>query len=207
MDDNPTIIETPGLFRNKTVKKLIFTEGGLTIEKPLSFDPVVFVPAEDIVAFRYGIKWLSGYAFTIGRTYLVEIQDNKGQIIPVKLPSLYGIKKNVYLDIWAGIIEQLWLYYLKTIFEGFYNQYKNKERFDLSGVEFHPFGIMLNGKGLFWDEIALSNYKTYFVVHGRENVKLLWSCNFKNDWNAYLLQKLLKTIIKDVDELKAPGIA
>ena len=194
-------IEITAFFRKKISLILVFGEQGLSIEKPLSFDPVLTIDADQIVAFRYGINWISGYQFNIGRQYIVEILDERGQIFPVKLRSMYGIRRNIYYSKWSDIVAALWHFYFRQLFEMRFQQYRYKERFDFAGVEFHPFGIKFDEYSLFWNEIRLSNYKSYFVVHHYEDLKKRKSFNFKNDWNASLLQVLLKEIKREQDRL------
>jgi len=198
------IVEIPGLLRNKIYKILTFTADGLKVEKPLSFDPIVFIPADTIASFRYGVKWIRGYKFIFGRQYIIEVQDKTGEIFSVKLTSLYQIRRKAYSKIWSDIFNQLFIYYFKSLLENYYSLYKSKQRFDISSVEFHPFGIRFNDQGLFWNEIALSNYKTYFMIHDRENIKKLHRISFMNDWNAFLLQRLLKKIIEEQNSFRNP---
>ena len=201
IENKTTGIEIPAFFGKKISRILSFGEQGLSIEKPLSFDPVLTIDADKIVAFRYGINWIRGYKFNIGRQYIVEILDEHGQIFPIKLRSMYGKRRNIYYSKWSDIVDALWHFYFRQLFEMRFELYRCKERFDFAGVEFHPFGIKIDGYNLFWNEIALSNYKTYFVVHHREDLKKRKSFNFKNDWNAFVLQVLLKEIKKEQEQL------
>jgi hypothetical protein len=195
--DKPVIIEFPGFLRNKIVKKLTFTSEGLTIEKPLSFGPSIFIPAKDITSFRYGIKWLSGYAFTIGRQYVIELNSLNGEIMPIKLKSLYQIRRKKYGDIWAEIIEQLWASYFQKLYTDYCDLYHSNRKFELAGIEFHQSGIAFGNKSLLWDRIALSNYRTYFMIHDKDDLNKKHSISFMKDWNAYLLQKLLRQIVEE----------
>ena len=200
MSNDSGIVRIPGFFRGKIVKVLTFTSDGLTIEKPLSFDPVIDIAAERIVAFRYGVNWVRGYKFPIGRQYLVEILDADNHITRINLKSVYGIKRRVYGDIWRDIVNQLWSHYFHDKLTGYFNHYQNGEPFDLAGIEFSSFGIKLDNKCWLWDEFALSNYRTYFVVHNKTNLQKKRSFSFSNDWNALLLQSLLKAIVNDQKE-------
>lgn len=169
------------------------------IEKPLSFDPPVFIAADDICAFRFGINWISGYAFTIGRQYIIQIQDQNKKVYDIKLGSYYTIRRRLYTQIWSDIFDKLWANYFYRHLNNYYDLYNKKQEFDLVDVRFQPFGISWDDKSLFWNEIALSNYKAYFVIHHKMDLKKTKSCSFKNDWNAFILQQLLKHIIKEQD--------
>lgn len=202
-NDTSEIISVPGLIRNKIYKKLIFKSEGLTIEKPLSFDPPVFIAADDICAFRFGVNWIRGYAFTIGRQYVIQLEDSHKKTYDIKFSSYYTIRRKLYTQVWLDIFDKLWVNYFHKRFSYYYDLYHKKQTFDLVNVKFHPFGISWDDRSLFWNEIALSNYKTYFVIHHREDLKKTKSCSFKNDWNAIILQHLLKEIIKEHDSYRA----
>lgn len=203
MEDVTTLIEIPSFFQNRITKKVIFTRDGLTIEKTRSFEPPVYIEAENILSFRYGVKWISGYQFTIGRQYIVELLDIQQQVTSIKLTSVYRIKRKTYAKIWSDIINQLWDNYFINKLNYYTDLYTKKEEFALCGVHFHPFGISWEDGSMFWNEIALSNYKTYFTIHKRDDLKKTKHYSFKNDWNALLLQLFLKHIIKEQDSFRA----
>lgn len=196
-DDVENIVLIPGLLQDKIYKKLIFTKEGLTIEKPMSFAPVDFISAADINSIRYGINWLRGYCFVIGRQYIIQVQDVNNHVTSIKLNSYYGIRSKAYGKLWSDIFQQLWKNYFADIFGYYQNMYNQKQEFELAGVKFHPFGISWDNSSLFWDEIALSNYQTYFMIHHRNDPQKTKGCNFLRDWNAIILQHLLKYVIKE----------
>ena len=193
--NGPAIVEIPSFFRNKAVKRLIFNKQGLKIEKLNSFDPAVFIAAENIVAFRFGAPAVRGYAFAIGRRYFIEVKDSGDNIHKIQFKSYYGVRRETYTKVWSEIITQLWNYYFSEICSKKFQLYKKLQVFDFAGVSFLFDGIRWDTKNkLLWNEIALSNYKTYFTVHHVQNSKQHKSFNFDNHWNAVVLQYLLKKI-------------
>jgi hypothetical protein len=194
----PNIIEIPSLFQNKTFKKLTFTNEGIKIEKPLSFEPPVFIPSENINAFRYGVVWIRGYKVIFGRHYVIETKDFQNNVFKIKLKSYYGIRCKVYFELWSEIWGQLWKHYFSNMLNYYTDLYNIQQIFELAGVKFLTDGISWDKKNkLLWKDIALKNYKTYFMVHHAENLNEHKSCNFANDWNAFILQSLLKNIIEE----------
>ena len=206
MSDAPYIIEIPGLLRNKINKKIVFEKEGLTIEKTNSFIPGVFIPAEDINSFRFGVNWIRGYKFTFGRQYIIQVQDFNNNITSIKLGSYYQIRRKAYSKIWVEIFEQLWQYYFINSFNYYIELYKINQEFEIAGIKFQPFGISWHNGNLFWNEIALSNYQTYFMIHHRDNVKKNVSLNFKNDWNSFILQCVLKEIVKEQNSYRSSAV-
>jgi len=199
MENLTSKIEIPSLIQNRIYKKLTFREEGLFVEKTRSFDPPVFIPAVNLVAFRYGVKPIRGYAFVIGRQFQVELLDSAGKITSIKETSYYRLKRKAYNEIWADTISQLWSSYFVNTFNYYYELYNIKQQFVLSDVKFYPFGISLDNHNLFWNEIGIKNYQTYFTIHHRDDLKKIKHRNFKNDWNALILQTLVKAIIKEQD--------
>ncbi|MBS1524612.1 MAG: hypothetical protein JST19_03120 [Bacteroidetes bacterium] len=205
METKPDVVEIPGFVQKKIAKRINFTSDAITIDKPLSFDPPTLIYAKDIIAFRYGVQWIRGYKFILGRRYVVQIMGRDNQIYSIKLTSVYKIRSDIYYDAWSDIINGLWRHYFYDKYVAFLKLMKEKQDFELGGVNFHPYGISWPDGSLSWDEIALSNYKTYFMIHHRENLKKNFSRNFSNDWNAAILQSLLKEVVKEYDKMLRPS--
>jgi len=194
--DASNVVEIPSFFQNKTSKKFTFTKEGIKIEKLMSFDPSVLLPSENICAFRYGVSLTRGYVFVIGRQYFIEIKDLQNKIFKIKLKSLYGIKRETYYKKWSDIFNQLWRNYFSDVLNYYTELYNIHQIFELAGVKFLSEGISWDNKNkLLWEEIALSNYRTYFMIHHIQNPNQNKSISFSTDWNAFILQSLLKRII------------
>jgi len=171
---------------------------GLIIEKPFSFDEPVFIAAEDITAFRLGMRWIRGLYFIIGRQFIVELKHQNGSKTKIKLISLYAIRDQKYNELWLEIVEQLYHNYFSSQLQLYVELYEMKQSFNLSGLTFLGDGIIWSkNKQLNYDQLALSNYRTYFVIHNTMNPRQNISFRFLNDWNAYLIQSLLKYIVED----------
>jgi len=198
MSEQNQILEIPGLFSNKISKRLIFETEGLTIEKPFSFDSSLFIPAENLSAIRLGVKWIRGLWCVLGRQYIIELKHPDGRITKLNLNSFYGLRVQTYEEAWTDTINHLYSFY----FSGHLNLYMEllhmRQSFELLGVTFHNDGISWGKNGILpWRQIALSNYRSYFVVHHKQNVRLNKSFNFLNDWNAYILQAIIKYVIEE----------
>lgn len=192
------IVEIPGLIQKKISRKIMFNDDGLTIEKPLSFDPKVFIPSENISAFRFGIKDLYGYKFVFGRQYFIETRDFNNKIHKIRLNSYYGIKRKTYYKAWAELLQYLWDFYLVNQLSYYTELYNIQQMFELAGVAFHADGISWDKKNkLLWNEIAVKSYQTYFMIYDIDNPKKYKCCVFSIDWNAVVLQSLLKDIVKE----------
>lgn len=198
MTRSQNIIEIPGLIQDRICDRLIFAEKGLTIERPLSFDHRVFIDGQDIAAFRFGMKELRGIKFVFGRQYFIEIKNFNCEITRIKLNSFYGIKSKEYYKIWAGLLQELWDFYLDNQLNYYTELYNIQQMFDLAGVTFHHDGISWDKNNkLPWDKIAIKSYRNYFMIHHEDKPMQYKCCVFSIDWNAVILQSLLKDIVKE----------
>ena len=190
------IIEIPALISNKVVRKIVFAESGLSIEKPLSIDGDLFIPCEDIAGFRFGIKDMHIFDMTFCRRYFIEVKDYQNKIYRLKLNSYYGFKREAYYKVWAESLDYFWDFYMESQLSFYMELFNMRQTIELSGVTFNSDGISWDDNSLSWNEIAVSSYQTHFVIHHAEDLALSKCCVFSIHWNAVVLQTLLKEIIK-----------
>ena len=81
------------------------------------------------------------------------------------------------------------------MFNYYADMYNIGQAFELAGMQFDAYGISWDKNKLLWHEIALKNYRGYFMIHHINDPLQHKSCNFGKDWNAHILQHLLKSII------------
>jgi hypothetical protein len=188
------VVEIPGFLTRSIVKKFIFGAEGVTIENAgIPF----FLPAEKISAFRYGVKWTTGYKFVFGRQYFIELKDFQNKVYKIRLSSIYGIRRNTYYDVWSEIFKQLWNHYFVNMLHYYTDLYNIGQPFELAGINVDAKGISWDRKHqLDWKDVGISNYRTYFMLYNAGNPREYKSCSFDNDWNARILQVLLKAILK-----------
>ena len=192
------IIDIPGLIQARTSKSVIFTGDGLTIEQPFKTVSNIFVKNGDISAFRFGIKELKLYKFSLGREYYIEIKDFRCKITRIKLYSIYGARRKEYYKIWADLLQNLWDFYFDSHLSYYTELYNIQQFFELSGVTFFPDGIAWDKDNkLPWDKIEIKSYQNYFLIHHADNPRQYKCCVFSIDWNAVILQSLLKDIISE----------
>ncbi len=192
--DVSNIVEIPAFLQNKIAKRITFDTEGITVE---SAGPKVFIPSENINAFRYRIVWTRGYRYVFGRQYLIETKDFNNKVFQIKLNSIYGIRRKAYYEAWSAIFNQLWVHYFSNMLNYYIDLYNIQQIFELADVKFTADGISWDKKNkLLWKEIAIKNYRTYFMIHHTNNPYQNKSCSFANDWNAYILQRLLKSIVE-----------
>jgi len=191
------IIEIPALIPKRVVKKVIFADSGVSIEDPLSFDRSIFIPSENISAFRFGIKGMRFLKFTFCQKYFIEIKDYQNKIFRVKLNSYYGISRKAFFKVWAELLEHFWNFYMVDQLNFYTELFDIQQTFELSGVTFHEDGISWDGNNkLKWNQIMINSHQTHFVIQHINDPKQSKCCVFSINWNAVVLQALLKDIVK-----------
>lgn len=192
------------MIRERARTRIIFAEKGLTIEKPYRIGRGFFVASENIASFRFGVKELKGYRFSFGRQYFIEIKDFNCRMYRIKLNSIYGLKNKEYYRIWADLLQETWNFYFENQLSYYTELYNIQQVFELSGITFHPDGISWdkNNYKLSWDKISIKSYQNYFMVHNTDDARQYKCCIFSMDWNAVVVQSLLKDIVREYAKVK-----
>lgn len=190
-------VEIPKLFSKELYRKILIGKEGVTIETAQNESPI-FIAADELIAFRYGMKGINGYAFTIGRHYFIEIKTIQQKSIVIKFNSYYRFRRRIYWKTWVNIVDELWNYHFVNHYLNHHDKYKNGEYFEFNGISFQGDGISWDNKNiLLFTQIGLGNYVNYFMVYNKQNKSQQKSYNFMHDWNALVLQELLKVIVKE----------
>lgn len=168
-----------------------FDDKDLIVEKPTRFDKI------DIAAFRYGIKWISGYQFTIGRIYCIDIKSADNRLIKIRLKSLYGVNKQLLTDKYVKIIEALYDNYFDEISLSLVDQFNQGKLFNIEKTEFNSSGIKPDSKKeiIRWEDIGTKPYSTYFTIFSKSNPNRNKSFEYISDWNVGVLYSVSRQIL------------
>jgi hypothetical protein len=187
----PTILDRP----HKLVVDHLSLQLGMQDsreEVPLRFD------LNEIEAFRYGIKWISGYQFTIGRVYCVDIKSGSGQVMSIRLRSLYGINKNAVSDKYVLIVQALSDYYFNDLCRNLMTKVE-------AGGEWHHPKIIVTKDGIVlrklntllpWKDIGTRLYSTYYAIYSKLKPEVYESFEFLNDWNSSIVYSLSRSLLE-----------
>ncbi|AYL96040.1 hypothetical protein [Mucilaginibacter celer] len=192
----PVTIEIPKLLSKEPYKKVTISEDGITIDMAPNGIPVI-IPVDDLVAFRYGFKWISGRAFTIGRHFMIEFKTTHQKNIIIKFSSYYGLRKKAYGKNWADLVNSVWSHHFLKRYTEYYNRFKEGQSFELCGMIFNEDSIAWDKTSLNIRDVGISNYRHYFMVYNKLNKTQQKGYTFMQDWNALVLKYLLKTITEE----------
>lgn len=161
--------------------------------------------ATDIVAYRYGINWIS-YILNFGREYIIEVQDRTGKILKVSLSSYFGINLKNKTHDHAKMVDSLWDFYFEKIIVEHLNQFKAGNSIIIGEVKIENTGIFIrldNGfsrKETFieWHLVETKRYRTYYSIFSSANPSQInRGYSFKNDWNTAVLYSVVEQILQD----------
>jgi hypothetical protein len=140
------LIKSTFLDRNR---KLVLDDDFIEFDdKDLITASAAKIYTSDIEAFRYGLRWIKGYQFVIGRTYCMDIKSTQGEIIKLRLKSLYGVNKKAIHQKFSAIIDTLYDKYFDRMSMAYLQQFEEGNKFELLGVTFETPGITFINKGV-----------------------------------------------------------
>jgi hypothetical protein len=170
----------------------------------LAFDNKDLISAEptsiekaNIESFRFGIDWIRGLYFIIGRTYRIEVRDHEGNTIKIRLRSIYGVRrkmlgtkyKKIYDALHNAYFNDLGLHYVRLVHDSL--------PFTLADVIITPEGVVDPKIGaLSWNSIGLRAYATYFAIYNESEPQNYHVFDYGIEWNAVLLYSVLTFILK-----------
>jgi hypothetical protein len=181
------------------LKASIFESEKTLILEPefMEFADVNFSKFE-ITELRYGIKAIKGYRFRIGRIYCIDIKSFSGEIIKIRLKSIYRVRR-LHLGIkFKEIVEAVFDNYINDISKDYIQRFKNKNEFNLLGNTFKQEGIILNKtvEIIPWADLGTKNYRTYYSLFSKSNPNLNRSFTYLLDWNTIVLYSVSRSILK-----------
>lgn len=167
-------------------------------------NPYTIFEKNEIVAYRYGIRWIS-FRVTYGRDYQIFIRNKKGEILKLNFKSFFGKNKKEYHQKFNEILDVLWDNFFAEISQDFLKKFRNNESFKIGNVEFDEHGIAIDVSGIakinktkiLWKDVRTKNYYTYFAIYSSESPsEINRGYNYLEDWNTGVLYSVLRTILQ-----------
>ena len=155
---------------------------------------------ETINDFRFGVNWISGLEFTIGRLYSIDIRNNDKQILKIRLRSLYGINKTNLHKKYCEIIDALFDHYFKENITNSFDKIENGEKILIGGVIFNKDGVSFDTKNsniVKWEDLKTQAYTYYFTLSSKINPDFYKAFTYLTDWNAAIVLSLTRFALKN----------
>jgi hypothetical protein len=188
-------------------RKLIFLKDLITFDdKSSDGDTLASIKKEDIKDFRYGIIWLNGFRFIIGREYQIYIRSHTNQIIKLNFSTFYGINKKNLHEKYRGIVDTLWDLYFSDVVRKLLLDFYSGKTINVCDVLISSDSVIIQSKGLFktvkhdisWNQLQTRAYATYFAIYSSENpADINKSYKYLDDWNTAVLYSVIRTIVRE----------
>jgi len=185
-----------GLFDGRK-RQLILDENFIKFEnKDRKDDLFIKIKKENITGIRYGIHFIKGLEFYIGREYQIFIKNNFNKELKINFKLFYGRKLNEKHQLYCDIIDELWNHYFDEITESYLTKIQQKKNFYLCGIQFFSDKLIFNDKELFFKDLEIKNYQHYFIIYSKLDQYQNKMLYYLKDENAVILSQLLTTIKK-----------
>lgn len=208
MDEKLYIIKR-GLWDSKP-RKLLFNSDYLEFEdKIVGEDKPTRINKTDIKEFRYGIVWIRGLKFYIGRQYQIYIKADNGSELKIDFLAYYKINNKELGNKFNDIINDVFEFYFEDLVIDYLQKFNDGETIDVCGVLLSKASVILSYKNLFksytkeirWDDLKTKKYQTYYAIYSSSNAAdMNKSYKYLDDYNAFVLQCVLETIIRNMNK-------
>jgi hypothetical protein len=199
------IIIQRGVFDRKQ-RQLLITPEFIQFENKSGSTPFTTFKKEEISEYRYGINWIRGFEFTVGREYVILIRNTSGEVLKINFKSFYGIKKKEYHHEYNLILDKLWEFYFGRVGAKLVNEHKKGNEVTIGNATLTDEGIIFSDSGLLknqqklvtWDDVTTKEYYTYLAVYSAiDPAKFNATFSFFKDWNTMVLFSVIKRILQD----------
>jgi len=187
-------------------KNLSFTPQSILFgSQKLSVPTITDLSKEEPLEYRFGITWIRGFEFIVGRKYQLLIKNSNGEMIKISFGSYYGINKVHLYNQYGEILNQLWESYFDGLVDHYLALFSQKTPFILANVTFEESGIKIKSanfikeeeKSLLWSDVGTKNYRTYFAIFSKQNPSNInKGYSYLDDWNTGVLYSVIETILK-----------
>ncbi|WP_155845713.1 hypothetical protein [Chryseobacterium gregarium] len=186
-----------GLFDNRK-RSLIIDENFLKFEnKDRTNDFFTIINKEDIAGIRYGVHFIKGYSFYIGREYQIFIRTQTNKELKIYFKLFYGRKLNEKHQLYCDIIDELWKNFIGHITDAYLENLKNKKEVNIAGIDIFNDRIRFHRQEILFEDLDIRRYRHHFMIFSKQD-------NYKNkmlyhlkDKDAVILLDVLTKIIKN----------
>ncbi len=152
---------------------------------------------DEIVGFRYGIHFIKGYRFYIGRDYQIFIQTKNKKELKINFKLFYSRKLNEKHQLFLDIVNTLWDFYFDDISTNYLQLAKNGINFDLAEVSFFKDRIRFNNSEIYFSDLEIRDYKQYYVIYSKKDKNQSKLLYYLQDKNAVILHDVLCRLLKE----------
>ena len=181
-------------FLGNLPRKLVIHEDCFEFQ---SKNSLVRIDKDSILGIKYGIHFIKGLEFYIGRDYQIIFVLNNGKEFKINFKTFYKYKLNEKHQLYKEIIDAVWDFFISDLVMNLYYKFNENLSFNILNINFENKKILLNKKWLNIEEVEIKSYYDKFIIYEIENPEnsshLLF---YLKDTNAVVLWSLLNRLKK-----------
>jgi len=160
----------------------------------------------EICEYRFGINWIKGLEFTIGREYVIFIRNSSDQTMKISFKTFYGIRKKEYHKLSNDILTFLWLFFFDDITTKHYQAFQRGVDISIGRAALTKEAVIIKERALLkekqtivpWEQLVIKDYYTYLAIFSTVNaLNTHATFSYLNEWNTGVLFSLINTILKN----------
>lgn len=149
----------------------------------------------EVEGIRFGVKWLSGYKFVIGRTFCIDIKGPENRIIKIRLTTFYGIRKTTLQQKYSLIFDALMGTHHNDMLNKSIRQFNAEGVVQILNTTFSWDWVLIKGKQVPWEDLGTKAYTTYYALFSKKDPTIYQSYSYLEDWNTALVYSLSRHIL------------
>lgn len=158
------------------------------------------IKSEDIDAYRFGIAWITGAVFSIGRLYKIDIRSkNNIDTIKIRLRTVYGVRKYILDEKYNQILDALFNIYWNDVIKSFLDKIDIGENITVCNILINKNGVHFdkgrNNHFISWEDIDSRIYHDYYSISSKKNPHCYITFTFLDDWNAGIIYSVTRGIL------------
>ena len=161
---------------------------------------------DEICEYRYGIKFIKGLEFTIGREFLIFIRNSSSEILKINFRAFYNIRREESYKLSDDILRALWKFYFSNIANVFIKEFYEGQEITVGRALITQEAIIVSDPGILrvdqtvisWEDLATKDYHNYFAIYSSKDAsKINATFSYLNDWNTGVLFSVVRTILNN----------
>lgn len=180
-------------------KRIVFSDNALCLF--CDNELLIQIDKEDIKDYRYGVSWIRGIDFYIGRIYCIDISNRNDKVIKIRLRSLYGINKRILCDKYNDLLDKLYDFYLNEEISNCITNINNGIDVAIADVILRNDGVCLDLKKsdgfIEWTDLNTTAYSYYYTLSSKKKPQFYKAFTYLKDWNAVLIYSISRQLLID----------
>ena len=127
---------------------------------------------DEITDYRYGINWIRGLEFTIGREFLFYVRNSSMEVLKINFKTFYNIKKKESYKLSNDVLNSLWKFHFGLLANKLFNALVEGKEVTIGKATLTNEVIIVKENGIikddyktfYWDDLKAKDYHTYFAI-------------------------------------------